>query len=54
MKKYGLANYMCDLVRLFWKHENKLTDQQKHNIENICCTEINVKYPKSAEWEVCK
>lgn len=49
MKKYGQAEYMIDLVRLFIEYHDKLTADQKTKIENRCCTEITSKYPTAAE-----
>ena len=42
MKKYGQAEYMCDLVMLFLEQNEKLTDQQKNDINIQCCDEITV------------
>lgn len=54
MKKYGQADVMCAIVHNFVEHQDKLTDEQKKNIEIRCSAKITAKYPTAVEWEVEK
>ena len=52
MRKYGQADVMCAVIHIFLAQQDKLTDEQKKEIENRSCAEINVRYPTAAQWEV--
>lgn len=52
MKKYGQADVMCVLVHSFLQRQEKLTDEQKKEIETRSFAKIKEKYPTAEQWEV--
>ena len=52
MKKYGQADVMCVLVHFFLSKQNKLTEDQKKEIESRSCAQINDQYLTAVQWEV--
>ncbi len=52
MKKYGQADVMCSLVRIFIERQNKLTEEQKKKLNDRCCLEISKKFLSSDELKV--
>jgi hypothetical protein len=54
MKKYGQADVMCAVIHIFLTQQEKLTDEQKKEIESRSCSEIMERYPTAAQWEVEK
>ena len=53
MKKYGQADVMCEWVHIFLERQDKLTEEQKKEIESRSIAEITAKYSSSADWELC-
>ena len=54
MKKYGQADVMCAVIHIILAQQEKLTDEQKKEIESRSCAVINENYPTAAQWEVEK
>ena len=52
MKKYGQADVMCAVIHIFLAQQDRLTDEQKTDLNSTNCTEIAEKYPTAAQWEV--
>lgn len=52
MKKYGQADVICAVIHIFLAQHDKLTDEQKKEIESQSCTEVIEQYPTAAQWEV--
>lgn len=52
MKKYGQADVMCAVIHIFLTQQDKLTDEQKKEIESRSCAEITEQYSTAAQWEV--
>lgn len=52
MKKYGQADVMCAVIHIFLAQQDKLTDEQKKEIENRSCIKVIEHYPTAAQWEM--
>ena len=52
MKKYGQADVMCAVIHIFLAQQDRLTDEQKKEIESRSCAVVNEHYPTAAQWEV--
>ena len=52
MKKYGQADVMCAIIHKFLEKQEKLTDEQKKEIESRSDDDISENYPTAAEYEI--
>ena len=52
MKKYGQADVMCAVIHFFLAQQDKLTNEQKKEIERRSCAEVNEQYPTASQWAV--